>query len=69
MPASLIKKHPFQLFSKTLTRGSKVLHFRIAFCSTPDFPEHYPAIASKTKYETAIHNSAKCFSLREKAKK
>ena len=43
--------------------------FRIVFCSTPTFAEHHPTIASKVKYETTIHNSAKCFSSYEKNEK
>ena len=37
--------------------------------STPTFAEHHSTIASKAKYETAIHNSTKCFSSHEKMKK
>ena len=37
--------------------------------STPTFAEHHSTIASKEKYETAIHNSTKCFSSHEKMKK
>ena len=44
------------------------LHFRIVFCSTPTFAEKLSMIASKAKYETAIHNSAKRFSSHEKMK-
>ena len=43
--------------------------FRIVFCSTPTFAEHHPTIASKVKYETTIHNAAKCFSSYEKNEK
>ena len=45
-----------------LTRGLEELHVRVVFCSTPTLAEHNSTIASKAKYETAIHNSAKCFS-------
>ena len=44
------------------------MDLRIAFCSTPTFAEHHPMIASNTKYETAIPNSAKWFSSYEKMK-
>ena len=47
-----------------MTRGSEELHFRIVFCNTPTFAEHHG-----TKYDTAIQNSAKCFSSHEKMKK
>ena len=57
------------MFQKILTRGSEELHLRIAFCGTPTFAGHLPTIASKAKYKTAIHNSAKCFSSYEKMKK
>ena len=57
------------VFQKILTRGSEELHLRIAFCGTPTFAGHLPTIASKAKYKTAIHNSAKCFSSYEKMKK
>ena len=44
------------------------MHLRIVFCSTPTFAEHHPTIASNTKYETAIPNSAKLFSSYKKMK-
>ena len=59
----------YSYFSKILTRGSEELHFRIDFCSTPTFAEHHPTITSKAKYETAIHNCAKCLYSYEQRKK
>ena len=58
-----LKKHPSQkwYFSKILNRDSEKLHFRIAFCSTLTFAEHHSTITLEAKYETAIHNSPKCF--------
>ena len=64
----LLKKHQLQFFFKDFQRGSAELHFRIAFRSTPTFREHHPTIASKAKYETAIHNSPKLCSSYEKMK-
>ena len=49
-----------------MTIGSEELHFRIAFCSTLTFAENDLTIASKTNYETAIHNSVEWFSSHEK---
>ena len=68
-----LRKHHSQVFFKDtdqMCRNLEVLNFRakykIAFCSTPSFAEHHSRNASKVKYETAIQNSVKCCSSREK---
>ena len=61
MPVTLPKSILYSYFSKILTRGSEELHFSIAFCSASTFAEHHSTIVSEAKYETAIHNSLKCF--------
>ena len=63
LPATLLKKPPFTV------RGSKGLYLRAVFSSMPIFAEHHSTSTSKAKYETAVHNSAKCLPLYRKMKK